>query len=347
MGSPSIIRSTAMPATINPLQAVMKRLKAAKIDTGYVKQVVLPAWWENSLALEPVGFAEAVGYLSRGLGIKPESFYDPSAPLVPDSPLRTVFKASRRCNDDDLASASAIASRIAGAAASACAIPLGKLPPDAAGVRSEILAGTNDVVDFQSLLDYCWSKGVIVLGVTRFAGKKPDGMALKVGTRPVIILCKSTSHPAWSAFDLGHELGHLALGHVDNDGLVLDKTLDGADTDQEEREANDFAAEVLTGSRETSFGSNHRLRAEMLVASAKDLGRRMRVDPGVMILNYARTMERIGLPCWGLAQAALKSIPSNLETQEALSQSAMARLNWDHLSRDTRNWLLEAMRGRR
>jgi hypothetical protein len=191
------------------------------------------------------------------------------------------------------------------------------------------LAGTNDVVDFQSLLDYCWSKGVIVLGVTRFAGKKPDGMALKVGTRPVIILCKSTSHPAWSAFDLGHELGHLALGHVDNDGLVLDKTLDGADTDQEEREANDFAAEVLTGSRETSFGSNHRLRAEMLVASAKDLGR------------------RIGLPCWGLAQAALKSIPSNLETQEALSQSAMARLNWDHLSRDTRNWLLEAMRGRR
>ena len=63
----------------------------------------------------------------------------------------------------------------------------------------------------------------------------------------MIVLCRHTKHAAWLLFILAHELGHLALDHVPNEGVLIDEGLDKNSTDAEEQQANAFAIELLTG----------------------------------------------------------------------------------------------------
>jgi len=63
----------------------------------------------------------------------------------------------------------------------------------------------------------------------------------------VIVLRRKAKYAAGLLFILAHELGHLALCHIPDDGLLLDEHVDEASQDDEEKQANAFALELLTG----------------------------------------------------------------------------------------------------
>lgn len=107
----------------------------------------------------------------------------------------------------------------------------------------------------------------------------------------MIVRCRRSRHTAWLLFILAHELGHLVLGHVPEDGALLDEHIDKDSTDSEEEQANAFAVELLTGASGRRFVATGRWpNARALVESARAIGQRQMIDPGHVVLNYAHSM---------------------------------------------------------
>jgi len=126
--------------------------------------------------------------------------------------------------------------------------------------------------------------------------------------RPVVVLKESRELAVYWLFDLAHELGHLALGHVGQTGLIdVDSPAPRGDfTDSTEQMANDFALEILLPNhvellqevRREARGSH--LRFKGAVASVADAAQ---VSPGLlgMIAAYALTEVGQDKDRWGSA----------------------------------------------
>ncbi|MFN9957066.1 MAG: ImmA/IrrE family metallo-endopeptidase, partial [bacterium] len=92
--------------------------------------------------------------------------------------------------------------------------------------------------------------------------KKFAGLIQWHSTCPVIILSSKYQQSARLAFDLAHELGHLALAHLNN-GVLVDEDIT-FDNDCEEEEANQFATELLLGDCDNCLGDGKFKNAEKL-----------------------------------------------------------------------------------
>jgi hypothetical protein len=162
-------------------------------------------------------------------------------------------------------------------------------------------------------------------------------MAVKVRGRPIVVLCKKTKAPAWLLFILAHELGHIVLGHIPDDGVLIDENVDTNERDDEEMAANAFALELLTGKREANFRAGGRWpNAEMLVHFAKEYGRELKIDPGHIILNYAHTMGKEFFP---VANAALGKLGSP-DAMGVVRRKLAQHLDWSRLPEDSSEFLM-------
>lgn len=182
----------------------------------------------------------------------------------------------------------------------------GPLAPEQ--VRRRILA-TQARVDLFGLVRFCWDQGIIVLHLaeTPEGGKKLDGLAMFCGERPVVVLASGRKGPPWLAFHLAHELGHLFRDHVrPGDPPLVDGDIAQVDDDQQEREADEFACQVLTGSSTLPLKTDDDIDADDLAERSKRYGEDRGIDPGTVILCYARSNDR-----WAVAQLALKHLGLN------------------------------------
>src|SRR5215475_7795904 len=76
-----------------------------------------------------------------------------------------------------------------------------------------------------------------------------EGMVTIARGRPVIVLTKKTSQCDWMLFILAHELGHVALKHLEEtEGqAIVDDTVEDSDSnDAQEKDANGFATKLLS-----------------------------------------------------------------------------------------------------
>ena len=168
--------------------------------------------------------------------------------------------------------------------------------------------------------------------------KRPDGFAARVNGRPVIVLCRHAKYSAWLLFILAHELGHLALGHVPEEGTLIDQGLDEDSLDEEEQQANAFAIELLTGrANRRGIAAGRWPNAEELAKSAQGIGRKSMIDPGHVVLNYAHSMGQSFFP---VGLAALKILDPH-DDAVAKVRSKMARnLDWSRLPEDSSEFLM-------
>jgi hypothetical protein len=115
-----------------------------------------------------------------------------------------------------------------------------------------------------------------------------DGLAWVEDGRRAIVLSKKIRYSAWLLYILAHEVGHLAVGHVGRGGALLDEDVDRGSTDEEERSANAFALELLTGNPETVVSTvGARATPTALVKAARQAGTEQHIDPGHLVLNWA------------------------------------------------------------
>jgi hypothetical protein len=284
---------------------IYDRLAACGFDRAFIREAILPEWWNDSLAEVPANRALAEMLIARCLGMSLVALNDPTASLEPTALPHVKFKLLKNTVDERVKPTLLVAERavkiVAGALSS---LPPFKLPPDPLTIRRSILR-SHRYVDLQSLLEFCWETGIIVVHLAKLPAqsKRCDGLAMFCNGRPAVVLGSKRDSPAWLAFHLAHELGHILRRHVTKDSEPLvDANLEEALTSTEEDQANTDAMELLTGLQHPKIG-NLKLNGPKLAAMALSSGPPVGVDPGVFTLIYGKSNDR-----WGVAQLALKRL---------------------------------------
>ncbi|MFM9959988.1 MAG: ImmA/IrrE family metallo-endopeptidase [Planctomycetaceae bacterium] len=325
----------------NPIKKLYRRLSEVGLTRTYVKKTALPSWWEDDVASNPSGYAQGLLLLSRHLGLELSSLQSEDEPIRLRDFGTCKFKKRSDVSEDDLALARVLATRAAQLAASAVSTPAVTIPIHADEIRQQILSDDTHWVGLNELLGYCWSIGLPVLHLDHFPknAKRPDGFAARVNGRPVIVLCRHAKHSAWLLFILAHELGHLALGHVPEEGTLIDEKLDEESVDLEEQQANAFAIELLSGRTSRRFIATDRWpNAEELARLAQETGRRSMIDPGHIVLHYAHSMGKSFFP---VAQAALKFLDPHDDAVAKVRSKMAGNLDWSRLPEDSSEFLMK------
>jgi len=127
-----------------------------------------------------------------------------------------------------------------------------------------------------------------------------------VTTRNAILLAKDASYPPAIAFYVAHELGHLLLGHLSADRMIIDLGDPAVGItpgdDDEEQQADAFALELLTGDARPQVAvEGARANATRLAHAATEASAARNVDPGVIAQLFGFATNN-----WEVATGALK-----------------------------------------
>ncbi len=326
------------------MKSLYRRLSRVGLSRPYITTTALPSWWDDEIAENPAGYAHGLLLLSRHLGLDLATLQNESAPVRLREFGVCKYKKRDSVSEDDLAICRTLATRAAQLAAEAIELPPGSLPSNAMEIREAILDGEAAGVGLAELVSYCWSMGIPVLHLDHFpkTAHRPDGFAARVRGRPVIILCVRKKQAAWQLFILAHELAHLALGHIEEDGSLIDDKIEQDSTDVEERDANAFAMEILTGSPPKRFrASGAWPDAETLAAEARQIGRQEMIDPGHVVLNYAHSM---GADFFPVAQLALARLYPGADAIRDIREKMADTLDWSRLPEDSSEFLMRVTR---
>ena len=294
----------------DPIHPAMRdlydRLATVGYDPGFIRNHVLPTWWEDSLAANPINRAMAELTIARMLGFDVPTLHDHTAALPPSTVGAAKLKHSKGVTADRLAPAIRLAERTA-----SWILPQLREVTPFTGARAarairEDIANSRPVVELTGLVRAAWDAGVPVMHLAYLPKrtKSFDGLALVCRETPVIVLASRRDSPAWLAFHLAHELGHVFRGHVwAGQPPLVDDDLSADNGDQQEREANEFACEILTGEPRPAIAASPRVGALSLAVEGRRQSVHDQIDPGVRALFFARATGR-----WATAERALKHL---------------------------------------
>lgn len=304
-----------------------------------------PEWWSTAADASPSALADAKFSVARKLGLDPRSLLDEGEP-------RFIWKdASKYKNFTGTPAEQAAITSFGTAFARqliAATPPTGQtLEGQAPGtLRALLLQDGRPFVMLQSLLALCWGVGIPVvhLRVYPLPAKRMCAMAVRVDDRYAILLARDSEYPAPVAFHLAHEIGHIALSHVEADSALIDMASpdEQPEKDQEETEADRFALALLTGTPEPEIEVQGTGRsARELARQVLTVGPAHQIEPGTLALCYGHATGR-----WPVAIQALSHIyPSKHPAWEAVNRTAHNRMEWSNLTDDTTSYVQALMGG--
>ena len=212
--------------------------------------------------------------------------------------------------------------------------PFRGVPSDATAVRAQL--GAREI-HLESLLAWTWDRGVPVVPLHGRGGFY--AASLVVEDSPTVVLKDTRPLAVFWLFDLAHELGHIALNHLDSGGVVdVDELRPAgpsiAGEDEQERDANAFALRLLLGDYHSLLGEVRResrgnyLRFKGAVAT---VARKQRVNPGLLGMVAAYELSDIGEPKdrWGSATNLART---EGDGREIVTQMFTSRVDLSRLS---------------
>lgn len=319
------------------MSTLYQKLSQIGLKQTYVRENGLPSWWDDELNDKPVAVLEGAGYIAKNLNLDLSSLLTPEKEVRFNTPPHTKFKQHNSQNKEHPYLAQALASRVAELIALGVNPQCTPLPNDAHTIREEILSH-HQTVNLTSLLDYCWSKGIAVGYFHHFPqkAKKFAGLIQGYSTCPVIILSSQPKYCAKLAFDLAHELGHLALGHL-KDGVLVDEEIEFGGNDEEECQANQFATYLLLGDCDKGLGSQKFKNAKKFshYVLKQFIPYHPDIDVGAIILNYGWHNKTY----FPLAMSALKILEPNPNGDKIINDTLANQLDWDTFNDETYEYL--------
>lgn len=223
-----------------------------------------------------------------------------------------------------------LATELAALISAAAAKPAYSVVPSSPVEVRAAAADEHGSLNFEGLLEWVWRKGIPVIPLRGRGGFVAAALSSEAG--PTIVLKEPRDIEVYWFFDLAHELGHVARGHV-HGGSVVDVTspLSDAASDREEKEATDFALELLLPDHallveqvcRESGGSHVRFKFAALEVAA-----RARVNPAIMAMVAAYSLTEIGQPKdrWGSA--------TNIALEQGSGRLAAERVAAKFINRD-------------
>ena len=300
---------------------------------------MLPDWWEDKAADSVDGAWELVIHLARCLSLDATALS--KGIILPTGAVSNIsFKRNAAIATETITASSLLASSLSYAILSATKTKYRKPTTNAMDVHQAILNAGNGTADFDGLLSYCWSSGIPVIPLSNLPVglKKMDGAALQIGDRPVIVIARKNDSKSWLSFILAHELGHIALGHLQQNSSIIDVSLQKESTfaadkpaDRMEKDADTFALDILGGplANEAQSGWNDRDAATKLAVNAREAASRIGCSAGHLILRYAFRTRR-----WPEAISALKFLREDFDAQQTVVEKMSKYINFDDLAGD-------------
>jgi Zn-dependent peptidase ImmA (M78 family) len=315
------------------------RLAAINVDKPFVKNVVLPDWWDDEMAATDAGYARGLGIISQHLGVDLRQLWDDTAPIKYPACGKTNFKLNASLTKADVEWAKSVALSAAKFAARETKQPLRALP-SAKSIRDQIIKAGASCVDLPRLLEFLWDHGIPVLHIDAKpkGAKKMAGLAARIEGRPVIVLSKNHPYNSLMLFDLAHELGHILRKHIDGDAVLIDAKIErDGQTDPQEVEANEAALEVLTGRTTLQFTHRNRyVKGEALAKMAVATGKTENIDPGVVAQNFA-----FGRDFFAVAGAACKIIEGDKSPVRLIEQMLLNNVDFANLADEDAEFLMK------
>src|SRR5262249_30089163 len=266
---------------------------------------VWPEWWSAEAESSSSATAELTYTVARRLGLSPRALFDGSPQFlwVDTTKFKNLGTTTER-EQAILASYGTAVGRCALGAISPVVFP----PIIHAQTVRDIILRQARFVDLPELLIFCWQTGipVIQLRVFPLPQKRMQAMTVKVKGRYAILLGYESEYYARMAYILAHEMGHILLGHLEQDESLLDMDdpLRAEDLDTEEVEAGRAAFVLLTGRDDPQIlADTQSYRATQVAQQATEVGNRERIDPGILALCLGHATGK-----WRKTFGALKMI---------------------------------------
>lgn len=320
--------------------ALIKALRQNSISRAAI-DAAWPSWWTEAADNSPSGRAELRFELARSLGLEAKSLLGERVEFVWNDEAR--FKHLSTENRTEQAALASFGIAIGRILLRATQAREGLQAVQALELRSAILSQF-EYVDLHSLITTCWALGIPVIHLRVFPleTKSMHAMVVAEAGRFAILLGRDASFPAPVAFTLAHELGHICLQHVQSKSALVDLEDPAAarDGDVEEREADDFALTILTGTPRPNIQTNViSFNARSLARAVLEAGPRYRIEPGTLALCLAHQNE-----VWPAANAALKHIYSEVKPVcREVNNIALSEIQWDSLEPEACNYLKNIM----
>lgn len=314
-----------MTDTIQNLYSALNAHGLKKRDV----QAILPSWWEDEIAKTPAGLQQAKLILAKALNLKVRPLVEDPPRVEFDLPEMRRFKLVKGTTEDDVQLAVALARSASKLVLSAFDHKC-QQPGSAEQVRRQILSTGKPWVDLEGLLQYCWQLGIPVIHLaSALMKKKMDGIAMATKGRPTIVL-SSRKACGYLLFHLAHELGHIALGHLDTNGAIVDTSIqENSDSKDEAEQAADAYAIRLLAGEQARLSLSRFLPAPTLARLAEDYGRQHAIDPTHVLLNSAHNGN-----FWPLCTKTLGILAEGRKDSDLISQHLFANIQ-DGLKEDS------------
>jgi hypothetical protein len=315
-----------------------RRLKAIGLSEGAIT-AAWPQWWSEDADASPSARLELHFSIARKLGIDPRSLLD--AEGTPRFVWRDEarFKHLSGESDIDRASISSFG-RAVGALIVEATTGVARDVPDPQSLRTAFLR-SQPFVRLVDLLALCWAIGTPTIHLRVFPRlqKRMAAMSVRVSGRGAILLARDSNYPAWIAFYLAHELGHLALGHVHGEGAIVDmqsENWSAAHDDVEERDADRYALELLTGRPDlTVVTESKNYNAAGLADAVIGAGNQLGVEPGTLALCFGFATKN-----WAVVNSAMHFIYATSQpVWQQVNDLALRELDLDQIPDDSRSYI--------
>jgi hypothetical protein len=324
-------------------------LKAAGFPRAFVERL-LPDWWDNSLFRTSAGVVQFAMLIKQRLALDVRIEGDGGI-VIQTAATNARFKRRSDTEEGELHVAAHLGVALARLAIFSSKHPFRAMPEDPVQLAELIRANSGKSwVDFQGLLETCWSHGIPVMilrGLPRNT-KRMTGMAVRVTGRPAIVLGYNSQQAAKQLFVLAHELAHVLCGHIGKQDEVLideeltdiSESLSGVSStkkDHEEKQADTLALSLLRNGHPAPLRHLGRIdSAAGLASSAYHLGEAMGIDPAHLILSYAKEQGE-----WIRANQALSYVPSESTAIDMLRSAFMENTLADALTDENREYMLQ------
>ncbi|OGU40364.1 MAG: hypothetical protein A2315_00370 [Ignavibacteria bacterium RIFOXYB2_FULL_35_12] len=320
------------------INSIYYTLKKFGIDKNFIKDILLPDWWDDEIAKTKAGYLQTIDIISKNLGIDLASFLTNPDTISLKGNALIKFKTAKNISiSDNLIWPKSLAIRISELIEEVYPIQFKSLPKNALEIRDQIVENSQKL-NLDTLLDYLWDIGIPVLHISEFPKdvKKMDGMIINLTNRPIIIVSKNRKHDAWLLFIIAHELGHFIKGHLTKpDNIIYDADIE-YEQDKEEKEANEFALELLTGSRSPKISISGSIdNSFKLFNVVSVIAKKMNIDPGVITLNFAYVTKK-----WALAEQTLKNLNPKADAVSKIHDKIRKNLNFNNTTKENTDFFI-------
>ncbi len=324
------------------IKNIYDKLKKIGFDKPYLKNFILPDWWEDEIAKTTNGFSIFCGIISKNLNIDYNSLISEENIKLSiinneddKEKLNLNHKMNSNYSENDIILAELISLKIAKLINSVNKNEFKNFPCDVNEIRKAILIN-NEMVSFENLLDYCWKLGIPVIHVSNFPkrAKKFEGLSGYIDDKPFIILSKNQKNESYQLFTLAHELGHLILKHSNKIKIIYDYDLTLNRDIVFETEANQFATKLITNYSEIEYPSKN-FTLLGLYEYSLSISKKHKIDAGFIALNYAKTFNR-----FPVANGALKKLGNN-NAITLMFNHLTKNTNFDDLHEDTIEFMMK------